>query len=180
MNKTATQNSNKPDFSCPHCNSTSLTRSGFDRGIQRYLCKNCLKTFKATIGTPSHGLHKKEKIARYLKAAREGMSVRKAAQYASISNNTSFAWKHRFSQQLEHELEMEKIFDEQQCNYELKIEDALREKEKALQREAEERKQKEEALNRLIVTARIMKQTGVAVEDIARATGLSTDEIDNL
>lgn len=80
---------------CPHCNSSSLNRFGFDRGIQRYQCKQCKKTFKATVNTPLHGLHKKDKIKRYLHALQKGMSVRKAAAYAGISKNTSFNWRHK-------------------------------------------------------------------------------------
>lgn len=91
----------KPVCTCPHCNSTTITRSGFDRGTQRYRCRNCNRTFKATAGTPVHGLHKKEKIDRYLNALRTGMSVRKAAVYVGISKTTSFTWRHKFLSSLE-------------------------------------------------------------------------------
>lgn len=86
---------------CPHCNSTKLSRHGFDRGTQRYRCKYCHKTFKATIGRPTHGIHKKEKITSYLKALQTGLSVRKAAKQVGISKNTSFQWRHRFLSSLE-------------------------------------------------------------------------------
>lgn len=80
---------------CPHCDSSSLSRFGFDRGIQRYQCKRCKKTFKATVNTPVYGLHKKDKIKKYLNALQKGLSVRKAADYVGISKNTSFNWRHK-------------------------------------------------------------------------------------
>lgn len=80
---------------CYHCKSQSIIRSGFDRGVQRFKCKKCYKTFKATVGTPIHGLHKKEKVNKYLIALKNGKSVRASARYAGISKNTSFAWRHK-------------------------------------------------------------------------------------
>lgn len=80
---------------CPHCDSTEFRKHGTDRGIQRYYCKKCCKTFKETTKTPIHGLHKKNKVAIYLEALKNGMSVRKAAVVTGISKNTSFAWRHK-------------------------------------------------------------------------------------
>lgn len=82
-------------YSCPHCNSTNFIRNGNSKGVQRYKCKLCSRTFKDSTGTPLHGLHKKEKIEKYLKALKEGMSIRKAAKYVGISKNTAFAWRHK-------------------------------------------------------------------------------------
>lgn len=95
MNMTPQNNHKYLVTSCYHCKSQLIIRSGFDRGTQRYRCKSCRKTFKASVGTPMHGLHKKEKIRQYLKALHKGMSVRKAAKYVGISKNTSFAWRHK-------------------------------------------------------------------------------------
>jgi len=92
-------------YFCPHCDSASLSRYGFDRGIQRYKCKKCNKTFKVTTNKPQHGLHKKDKISTYIEALREGMSVRKAASYTGISKNTAFAWRHRFLSSLTNKME---------------------------------------------------------------------------
>lgn len=82
-------------YCCPHCNSTNFIRNGFSRGIQRYRCKSCHRTFKDTTDTPIHGLHKKDKIEKYLEALRAGLSIRKAAKYVGISKNTAFAWRHK-------------------------------------------------------------------------------------
>lgn len=82
--------------SCPHCESTNFIRDGKNKGLQRYKCKNCQKTFKDSTNTPTHGLHKKHKAEKYLEALRTGLSVRKSAKYAGISKNTAFAWRHKF------------------------------------------------------------------------------------
>lgn len=81
---------------CPHCEGHKFIRYGSDRGLQRYKCKHCSKTFKATTGTPLHRLHKAGKTNRYLKALKLGLSVRKAARFTGISNKTAFAWRHKF------------------------------------------------------------------------------------
>lgn len=81
---------------CPHCKGHKFIRHGLDRGLQRYKCKHCHKTFKPTTGTPLHWLHKTDKTSSYLKAIKLGLSIRKAARFTGISNKTAFAWRHKF------------------------------------------------------------------------------------
>lgn len=81
---------------CPHCTSTKIIKHGKEKGQQRYKCKVCHKTFRNTTLTPMHYLHKKGKVQIYLEALKKSLSVRKAASYAKISKNTSFAWRHKF------------------------------------------------------------------------------------
>ena len=38
---------------CPHCKHNQFQRWGISHGMQRYHCKNCLKTFNAATGTPA-------------------------------------------------------------------------------------------------------------------------------
>lgn len=83
-------------LNCPNCNSNHFIRFGKSKNTQRYKCKTCNKTFKDTTDTSLHWLHKKCKVAKYLEALRQGLSVRKAAKHAGISKNTSFAWRHKF------------------------------------------------------------------------------------
>jgi transposase-like protein len=37
---------------CPHCNSFKYTKNGICRGVQRYRCKDCSRTFNAATNTP--------------------------------------------------------------------------------------------------------------------------------
>lgn len=83
-------------FCCPHCKSSRYIRTGTYKGIQRYKCQYCRKSFRDTTGTPLEHLHKKEKVDKYIKAMQLGLSVRAAAKYTGISNSTSFQWRHKF------------------------------------------------------------------------------------
>lgn len=87
---------------CPHCSSTSIVRNGHKNNKQQYICKKCKKSFQASTGTPTHGLHHTNKIPIYIKALQQGMTIRVAAKYTGISNNTSFNWRHKFISSIKH------------------------------------------------------------------------------
>lgn len=82
-------------LACPNCYNTSYRKHGKDSGSQRYLCKTCRKTFKATTGTPVHWLQKKHLIDKYIQSIEKGHSIRKAAREVGIATSTSFAWRHK-------------------------------------------------------------------------------------
>ena len=46
---------------CPHCSSEGAVSRGMARGLRRYQCKGCGRTFNALSGTPLSGLHHKER-----------------------------------------------------------------------------------------------------------------------
>ena len=46
---------------CPHCASEGAVSRGMARGLRRYQCKGCGRTFNALSGTPLSGLHHKER-----------------------------------------------------------------------------------------------------------------------
>ncbi len=83
---------------CPHCHSGVIKRHGKKGNMQRYRCKNCLKTFTATTNTPLARLRMKEKWAAYLEGMLESKVLRKAAHDYAIDLKTSFRWRHRFLQ----------------------------------------------------------------------------------
>lgn len=80
---------------CPYCGHSEASLYGKVKNIQRYKCKNCKKTYRETSGTPLFRMHKPEHVEKYIEAMRMGMSVRKAAKYAGISDNTSHIWRHK-------------------------------------------------------------------------------------
>jgi len=80
---------------CPDCKSTHYRKHGKHKGIQRFKCTQCDRTFKLTHNTAIHGIHKKELFIKYLKAIKQGMTIRKAAKYTGISVGTSFSWRHK-------------------------------------------------------------------------------------
>ncbi len=82
-------------IACPKCASTSFSKHGKDRNIQRFRCKDCGKTFKETVNTPLHWIHKKDKMERYIWTMANQYSIRKAAVHIEISVSTSFSWRHK-------------------------------------------------------------------------------------
>lgn len=82
--------------SCPECGGGRLHRHGHDRGVQRYRCCACGKTFSALTGTPLARLRHRDKWLDYLDGMLEGQSVRKTADRLGVHRNTSFRWRHRF------------------------------------------------------------------------------------
>ncbi len=82
-------------LTCPSCKSHSFRKHGKHLGIQRYRCKNCHKTFKETVNTPLHWIHKKDLMYGYLVTMREKCTIRAAAARLGISKETSFAWRHK-------------------------------------------------------------------------------------
>ena len=66
------------------------------RGLRRYQCRACDKSFNAATGTALQGLHNKGKCLAFGNCLTEGMTVRKAAEYCNFAISTSFRWRHRF------------------------------------------------------------------------------------
>ncbi len=81
---------------CPHCHSSIINRFGKKGDMQRYRCKNCLKTSTATSGTPLARLRHKDKWSNYLEGMLESKVLRKAAADYHIDLKTAFRWRHRF------------------------------------------------------------------------------------
>ena len=81
---------------CPRCGAGGAVRKGMARGLRRYLCKSCGRTFNAVTGTPLQGLHKKERWLSFGESLAESETVEKSAQRCGIANSTAFRWRHRF------------------------------------------------------------------------------------
>jgi len=81
---------------CPHCRSPEVGPCGSARGLPRYRCAQCRKTFNAFTGTPVAGLHKKDRWLDQAQALIEGESLAKAAERCQIDPSTAFRWRHRF------------------------------------------------------------------------------------
>ena len=81
---------------CPHCKASGAVSKGMARGLRRYQCKACNKSFNAATGTALQGLHNKGKCLAFGNCLTEGITVRKAAEYCDFAISTSFRWRHRF------------------------------------------------------------------------------------
>jgi len=88
---------------CPHCRSPEVRPWGGARGLPRYRCPQCRKTFNPFTGTPVAGLHNKERWLDQARALIEGESLAKAAERCRIDPSTAFRWRHRFLAALNHD-----------------------------------------------------------------------------
>ena len=82
--------------SCPHCHSQRVYRHGQANGLQRYRCRECLRTFNALSGTPLSGLHKREKWSGQAAALQDGRTLRAVAKDLGVHVGTAHRWRHRF------------------------------------------------------------------------------------
>lgn len=84
------------DRRCPHCDTPGARSHGKTRGLQRYRCKSCDRTFNAVSGTPLCGLHRKERWLVFGRSLARGETLRVAAERCGIDPSTAFRWRHRF------------------------------------------------------------------------------------
>lgn len=81
---------------CPRCQSQSTIRHGKVDDRQRYLCKDCRRTFTDLTGTPLAYVKKPadmwDEVARCM---RDGYSYRRIADELGIAVSTAFKWRHK-------------------------------------------------------------------------------------
>tara|TARA_R110001583_G_C5552015_1_gene400397 strand:- start:3 stop:974 length:972 start_codon:yes stop_codon:yes gene_type:complete len=81
---------------CPKCKHDQIYRWGTLKGVQRYRCRECTKTFTALTDTPLAGLRKREQWMEYADSMLSSEVLRTAARRCHIRLDTSFHWRHRF------------------------------------------------------------------------------------
>lgn len=82
--------------SCSHCGADDFYRRGWVRGLQRYRCKRCSRTFSRLTGAPLSYLHHKDKWLNYAQSMLQSETVREAATATGIHRSMSFRWRYRF------------------------------------------------------------------------------------
>lgn len=81
---------------CPNCGSVQCVKNGTVRGKQRFLCKDCEKTFGYTSKSViSNTKLSKEKWTEYIRCMIQGLSIRKCAEIIEVSVRTSFYMRHK-------------------------------------------------------------------------------------
>src|SRR3974377_267789 len=75
---------------CPHCRSPEVRPWGGARGLPRYRCAQCRKTFNPFTGTPVAGLHNKDRWLDQARALGEGEGLANAAARCPIHPHTPF------------------------------------------------------------------------------------------
>ena len=94
--KAAVEHAAEESRTCPRCYSGGAVSRGRSRGLRRYQCKPCGRTFNAVTGTKLSGLHYKERWMEFGKSLEKGESIRKSAERCGIAVTTAFRWRHRF------------------------------------------------------------------------------------
>ena len=84
------------DPKCPRCDSSALMRWGKERGLQRYRCRSCTRTFNPLTGTPLTRLRHKDKWLAFADHLKAGSTLEESAQVLGVHRNTAFRWRHRF------------------------------------------------------------------------------------
>jgi len=95
VSKVINEKETRTALSCPHCSSKEIISRGSHKGVRKYQCKSCSRYFSGNYGTALHGIHKKEKWQRYMESMDQGLSLKKSAEKAGISYQTSFNWRHK-------------------------------------------------------------------------------------
>jgi transposase-like protein len=82
---------------CPICGCIKIVRNGHRKdGTQRYVCKDCGKSFIIATNSIVSGTRKKlDTWKTYIDCMMNGLSVRKAADICEIHRNTAFIWRHK-------------------------------------------------------------------------------------
>ena len=83
-------------LSCPSCHTERIVRNGRARGLQRYLCRACGRSFSALTGTALAGVHHKERLHVFAECMSRGASVCDTAAELKISPSTALRLRHRF------------------------------------------------------------------------------------
>jgi transposase-like protein len=81
---------------CPKCSHDQIHRWGTLKGLQRYRCRGCHKTFTALTDTPLTRLRKRDLWMEYAQSMLNSEALRTAAIRCHIHVSTSFRWRHRF------------------------------------------------------------------------------------
>lgn len=107
---------------CPHCGSAHILKNGVRNGRQRFVCKDCRKSF---VRASQSILYRTQKgmgtWARYIKCMMDRMPLRKTARICGIHLATAFAWRHKVLDALTNMMEGIKLDGVVECDetYEL-------------------------------------------------------------
>ena len=81
---------------CPHCGSVHFVKNGTKLGHQRYLCRECNKSFVQNSGTILFRTHKGIDIwQKYIQCMIDKLPLRRCAEECGITLPTAFAWRHK-------------------------------------------------------------------------------------
>ncbi|MGL2908076.1 IS1595 family transposase [Helicobacter pylori] len=100
---------------CPHCKSNQFVKNGKKDNRQRFICKNCSKTFTLTNKTILFSTKKDIGVwKKFIHCMIEKYSLRKTAQICNIDITTAFYWRHKILdalQNIQNEVKLDGIVE---------------------------------------------------------------------
>lgn len=86
----------RPLSVCPFCGSSHIVRNGHRNGRQRFVCKDCGKTFGVAHGTILFQTKKELAVwNKYIDCMMKKLPLRKTAKICRIRLSTAFVWRHK-------------------------------------------------------------------------------------
>ena len=84
------------EYGCPHCNSTHVIKYGKFKSKQRFLCKDCNKTFSIRTNSPWYYSKKdNDTWKEFWNLQIEKTPLRICAEKLNINIATAFSWRHK-------------------------------------------------------------------------------------
>lgn len=85
------------DTECIYCGSSHIVKNGHRAdGTQRFLCRDCHKSFIPSSNSVVSGTRKRIEIwARYISCMMDKKTLKETASECNISKNTAFTWRHK-------------------------------------------------------------------------------------
>lgn len=81
---------------CPHCGSVSIKKNGTNNGVQRFICKDCNKTFSVNTNTFFfHNRIPEEKWLEFIDYEFSGLTLKEESYYLKFSVHTCFRMRHK-------------------------------------------------------------------------------------
>lgn len=80
---------------CVHCVGVKMKRNGKYRNRQRYLCRNCGKSFNDLTNSPVSGTRYLGKWSKFFLLMVEGYTLSKISERLGIHLSTAFYWRHK-------------------------------------------------------------------------------------
>lgn len=85
----------KDGIVCPHCSSTKIHLNGKARGKQRYVCKDCKRSFGDFTNSPVSRTKYPELWMKHLQLMVEGATLKRISGELGIHISTAFFWRHK-------------------------------------------------------------------------------------
>lgn len=104
---------------CPHCGQTHVVKNGTKNGLQRYMCKDCKKSFVISVNTILFSTKKDLSTwEKYIDCMMDKMTLRACARVCDINLTTAFEWWHKILDALQNMAEsvsLSEIIEGDEC-----------------------------------------------------------------